>query len=214
MNRRRAVFLGLSTALAGLVTQAGSIRAEPPADIAARLLRAASPLGDRSMGSASAPVVMIEYASATCPHCAEFHQALLPQIKTEYIETGKVRFIFREFPLDQLALGAFMLLRCLPEDKYFATLDLMFRQQRNWAQSKNPADELFKITRMAGMDQSGFEACIKREDLGKSIVESSHSAAKDFGIRGTPAIFINGTAVDAHEDMGAVKTAIEKALGK
>lgn len=214
MNRRFAISLALAMLLSVLAVSSRTVGAEEPADTAALLLQAASPLGDRSLGSESAPVIMIEYASATCPHCAEFHQTLLPQIKAEYIETGKVRFIFREFPLDQLALGAFMLLRCLPEDKYFPTLDLMFRQQRNWAQSKNPADDLFKITRMAGMDQAGFEACIKREDLGKAIVESSRKAAKDFGIKGTPAIFINGTAIDAHEDVAAVKKAIDKALGQ
>ena len=101
-------------------------------DAAGKMLAAASPLGDRVLGQADAPVVMVEYASATCPHCAEFHAKVLPLIKTEYIDTGKVRFIFREFPLDQAALGAFMLARCVPEDKYFATIDLMFRRQAIW----------------------------------------------------------------------------------
>ena len=179
-----------------------------------KLLAAASPLGDRSLGKADAPVVMIEYASATCPHCAEFHEKLLPQIKTEYIDTGKVRFIFREFPLDQLALGAFMLARCVPEDKYFATIDLMFKRQRIWAQAKRPADELFKITQMAGMDQAGFEVCVQRKDLAKAIVETSKKAAKDFAIKGTPAIFVNGQFVDAHEDMSAVKAALDKAINR
>lgn len=183
-------------------------------ETAKKLLTAASPLGDRSLGKADAPVVMIEYASATCPHCAEFHEKLLPQIKAEYIDTGKVRFIFREFPLDQLALGAFMLARCVPEDKYFATLDLMFRRQRTWAQAKNPADELFKITQLAGMDQAGFEACVKQEDLAKAIVETSKKAARDFAIKGTPAIFVNGQFVDAHEDMADVKAALEKAINR
>jgi protein-disulfide isomerase len=157
---------------------------------------------------------MIEYASATCPHCAEFHEKVLPQIKSEYIETGKVRFVFREFPLDQLALGAFMLTRCIPEDKYFATLDLMFRRQKSWAQAKNPADELFKVMQMAGMDKAGFEACVKREDLAKAIVESSRKAAKDFAIKGTPAIFVNGQYIDAHEDMASAKVALDKAIGQ
>jgi len=201
-----ALFLALSQAP---FQQAFS---EDLGETAKKLLTAASPLGDRSLGKADAPVVMIEYASATCPHCAEFHAKLLPQIKTEYIDTGKVRFIFREFPLDQLALGAFMLARCVPEDKYFATLDLMFRRQRTWARANDPADELFKITQMAGMDKAGFEACVKREDLAKAIVETSKKAAKDFTIKGTPAIFVNGQFVDAHEDMTAVKAALDRAI--
>jgi protein-disulfide isomerase len=183
-------------------------------DLAKRLLDAASPLGDRSLGMADAPVVMIEYASATCPHCAEFHERLLPQIKTEYIDTGKARFIFREFPLDQLALGAFMLARCVPEDKYFATLDLMFRRQATWAKSKNPADGLFKITQMAGMDRAGFEACVKREDMAKAIVESSKLAREEFGVKGTPAIFVNGQLIDGHKELAEVKAALDKAINR
>ncbi len=183
-------------------------------EMAKKLLDAASPLGDRAIGDPNAPVVMIEYASATCPHCAEFHEKLLPQIKTEYIDTGKVRFIFREFPLDQLALGAFMLARCLPEDKYFPVIDLMFRRQRTWTQAKNPADDLFKITQMAGMTQAEFEACVSRKDLAKAISETAKKAATDFAIKGTPAIFVNGQFVDAHEDMPSVKAALDKAINQ
>lgn len=214
MNRRQyLVVMGMFATSTALFT-GRTASSQETSDTARKLLEAVSPLGDRAIGNDDAPVVMIEYASATCPHCAEFHEKLLPQIKTEYIDTGKVRFIFREFPLDQLALGAFMLARCVPEDKYFATLDLMFRRQRTWAQAKNPADELFKITQMAGMDQAGFEACVKRQDLAKAIVETSKKAAKDFAIKGTPAIFVNGQFVDAHEDMPAVKAALDKAINR
>jgi len=214
MNRRQfSVALG-TVALLGVNFASRPAYAQEAAEVAKRLLDAASPLGDRSLGKADAPVVMIEYASATCPHCAEFHETVLPQIKSQYIETGKVRFIFREFPLDQLALGAFMLTRCIPDDKYFATLDLMFQKQKTWAQAKNPADELFKVMQMAGMDQAGFEACVKREDLAKAIVESSRKAAKDFAIKGTPAIFVNGQFVDTHENMASVKIALDKAIGQ
>jgi protein-disulfide isomerase len=214
MNRRRSILTLAAVSISPILFVGRSAFSEDTADIAKRLLEAASPLGDRSLGKVDAPVVMIEYASATCPHCAEFHEKLLPQIKAEYIDTGKVRFIFREFPLDQLALGAFMLARCVPEDKYFPVIDLMFRRQRTWAQAKNPADELFKVTQMAGMDQAAFEACTKRQDLAKAIVESSQKAAKDFGIKGTPAVFVNGQFVDAHEDMPAVKAALDKAINQ
>ena len=214
MNRRQyLVVMGMfATSTAQITGRTAS--SQETSDTARKLLEAVSPLGDRAIGNEDAPVVMIEYASATCPHCAEFHEKLLPQIKTEYIDTGKVRFIFREFPLDQLALGAFMLARCVPEDKYFATIDLMFKRQRTWAQTKNPADELFKITQMAGMDQAGFEVCVQRKDLAKAIVETSKKAAKDFAIKGTPAIFVNGQFVDAHEDMSAVKAALDKAINR
>ena len=182
-------------------------------DAAGKMLAAASPLGDRVLGEADAPVVMVEYASATCPHCAEFHAKVLPLFKAEYIDTGKLRFIFREFPLDQAALGAFMLARCVPEDKYFATLDLMFRWQANWMKGDKAA-ELLKVTQMAGMDKAGFDACLKRADVAKAIIESSRQAAKDFGIRGTPAIFVNGRMIDGHKEMADVKAAIDAAIIK
>jgi protein-disulfide isomerase len=182
-------------------------------DAADKLLAAASPLGDRVLGQADAPLVMVEYASATCPHCAEFHASVLPLIKAEYIDTGKLRFIFREFPLDQAALAAFMLARCVPEDKYFATIDLMFRRQAIWMKGDKAA-ELLKITQMAGMDRAGFEACLSRPELAKAIVESSRQAAKDFAIKGTPAIFVNGQMIDGHKEMTEVKAAIDAAINK
>jgi len=213
MNRRKAI-----AAVGAILTLGATIGTSPGGSqevgTAAKLLKAASPLGDRTLGQKDAPVVLIEYASATCPHCAEFHENLLPQIKKEYIDTGKVRFIFREFPLDQLALGAFMLTRCLPEDRYFEALDLLFREQKVWAKSSNPADELFKITQTFGMDRTGFEACVKREDLAKAIIESTKQASSDFAIKGTPALFVNGKMIDGHKDMAEVKAAIDQAIGQ
>jgi protein-disulfide isomerase len=188
-------------------------RAQDATEVASKILAAASPLGDRFLGRADAPVVMVEYASATCPHCAEFHEKVLPLIKAEYIDTGKVRFIFREFPLDQVALAAFMLARCVPEDKYFAIIDLMFRQQSTWTKGDKPA-ELLKITQMAGMDKAGFDTCLKRDDLAKAILESAKTAAKDFGIKGTPAIFIDGQLIDGHKEMTEVKADIDAAITK
>lgn len=213
MNKRQSIqaliFGGLL--LANLI--APWAQAQNASDAAGKILAAASPLGDRILGRADAPVVMVEYASATCPHCAEFHEKVLPLIKAEYIDTGKVRFIFREFPLDQVALAAFMLARCVPEDKYFATIDLMFRRQGIWTKGDKPA-ELLKVTQMAGMDKAGFDACLKRDDLAKAIVESSKNAAKDFGIKGTPAIFVNGQMIDGHKEMTEVKAAIDAAIKK
>jgi len=188
-------------------------QAQEPDDAGAKMLAAASPLGDRVLGQADAPAVMVEYASATCPHCAEFHTKVLPLIKAEYIDSGKLRFIFREFPLDRAALAASMLARCVPDDKYFATIDLMFRRQSIWMKGDRAA-ELLKITQMAGMDKAGFDACLARTELAKTIIESSRQAAKDFAIKGTPAIFVNGQMIDGHKEMADVKAAIDAAIGK
>ena len=210
MNKRQSVRALISAVFLALAPWA---QAQDAGDAASKMLAAASPLGDRVLGQADAPVVMVEYASATCPHCAEFHAKVLPLIKAEYIDTGKVRFIFREFPLDQVALGAFMLARCVPEDKYFATIDLMFRRQGIWMKGDKAA-ELLKVTQMAGMDKAGFDACLKRADVAKVIVESSRQAAKDFGVKGTPAIFVDGKMIDGHKEMADVKAAIDAAINK
>ncbi len=213
MNRRQSIrgWLIAAAFTAGLC--APWAQAQDAGDAAGKMLAAASPLGDRILGQSDAPVVMVEYASATCPHCAEFHANVLPLIKSEYIDSGKVRFIFREFPLDQAALGAFMLARCVPQDKYFATIDLMFRRQATWMKGDKAA-ELFKVTQMAGMDKAGFDACLARGEIAKAMVEFARQASKDFGIKGTPAIFVNGRMIEGHKEMPEIKAAIDAALNK
>ena len=160
---------------------------------------------------ADAPVVMIEYASATCPHCAEFHVDVLPEIKKKYVDTGKVKLIFREFPLDDRAMAVFMLARCLPEDEYFQTVDSLFRQQKEWTGS-NPKAPLLKIMQDAGMTEAEFDACLKRRDLAQAIFDTRKTASEQFGVKGTPTFFISGTLIDGHKDASAVTTAIEAAL--
>lgn len=213
MNRRTNI-KALLLAGPAIFAAIGPSRAEAPADLAKKLLDAAPSLGEKSLGKADAPVVVIEYASATCPHCAEFHEKVLPQLTAEYIDTGKVLFLFREFPLDKLAMGAFMLARCVPDDKYFPTIDMLFRRQQTWKGSSNPADELFRIMQLSGMDKAGFEACVKREDLWKAIAETSKKAREEFGVKGTPAVFVNGKMADGPKDYAEIKGAIEAALAQ
>jgi protein-disulfide isomerase len=178
---------------------------------AAKLLAASSPLGDRVLGSATAPVVMVEYASATCHHCAEFHNTILPTIKSEFVDTGKVKLIFREFPLDQVAMAVFMLARCLPEDRYFPVIEQIFAKQDIWTKGNKPA-EAFKIMETEGMTKPQFDACLKRTDLAKSIYEFMQKSSSDFAIKGTPAIFINGKLLTGHKELASVKAAITQAL--
>ena len=198
-------------AICGMVL-ASPARTEEVKDMGKAMLEAASPLGDRVLGKADAPVTFIEYASATCPHCAEFHEKVLPQIKAEYVDTGKVKFIFREFPLDNNALAVFMLVRCLPEEKFFPTTDIIFKRQQVWAKAPNPGVEVTKIMTEMGMDKTTFEACVKKEDMAKTLVDYSRKSAKDFGIKGTPALFINGKYIDGHKEMADVKKELDAAI--
>jgi protein-disulfide isomerase len=184
-------------------------------DLAKKLLAAPPPLGEKSLGSPDAPAVLIEYASATCPHCAHFHVDVLPELKKTYIETGKLRLVFREFPTDQRALAVFMLARCVPDDRYFEAIDAIFREQKEWnAPGADTKGKLFGMFGALGLTSEAAEACLKREDLARSIHEYGQSANKDFGVKSTPTLFVNGIFVDGHDDAEPVREAIDAALKK
>jgi protein-disulfide isomerase len=167
-------------------------------------------LGDRVLGRTDAPVTIVEYASATCPHCAAFHKDVFPQLKTEFIDTGKVRFIFREFPFDDLALAAFMLARCAPPDKYFPMIDVLFEQQKVWA-SKDARTELGKIAQLAGIGQDGFDKCLKNEDIAKGIMAIRDKAANTFGVAATPTFFVNGKELRGEHSIDQFRKMISEA---
>jgi protein-disulfide isomerase len=150
-----------------------------------------SPLGDRQMGPDNAPVTIIEYASLTCPHCANFHKTSLPELKKRYIDTGKVRLIFREFALNPLDTGAVMLARCLDKDKYFDFVDALFQKQDQWVVQR-PIEPLFAMARQAGFSRESFEACLKNQQVMDGIEAQRNRASEKFGVNSTPTFFING----------------------
>ena len=153
-------------------------------------------LPEMVMGNEKAPVTVIEYASMTCSHCAHFQETTFPELKKRYIDTGKVRYIFREFPLDTLAAAAFMLARCAGEKdstKYFAMVDTLFRQQRQWAVEK-PIPPLMAIAKQAGFTQKTFDACLANQKMLDGIESIRQRAVSKFKVQSTPTFFINGTA--------------------
>lgn len=151
------------------------------------------PLPDIAVGEASAPVTIVEYASMTCSHCATFHTTTYPQLKSKYIDSGKVRYILREFPLDPLAAGAFMLARCAPQDKHYPLVETLFQEQKNWAFVQNPIPALFKIAKdKAGFNEQTFEQCLSNQKLLDDIEATRKRAAERFGVNSTPTFFING----------------------
>ena len=155
------------------------------------LLMAEQPLPDLWMGDPKAPVTIIEYASMTCGHCAQFELTTFADLKTKYIDTGKVRYSLREFPLDPLAAAAAMLARC-SGDKREAVVELLFQQQKNWAFVNNPLQALRDTVKQTGMGPTAFEACLNDQAMFDKINQIRDTAAQKFGINATPTFFING----------------------
>jgi protein-disulfide isomerase len=154
-----------------------------------------NPLGEMSLGDANAPITVIEYASMTCPHCAHFSATTFPELKKRYIDTGKVRFIFREFPLDRLALAGFVLARCTSPDKYFPIIETLFAQQRDWVVQK-PLQPLLAIFKQVGMNEQTFNSCLDNQQLAEGIDKVRSQAADKFGVNSTPTFFVNGKRVN------------------
>jgi protein-disulfide isomerase len=187
-----AVALATALGLASLPSLTGpAMAADAISDVE---LMAPGPLPEMVMGDPKAKVTVIEYASMTCPHCAHFDETTFPELKKRYIDTGKVRFIFREFPLDTLAAAAFMLARCASEkdsSKYFALVDTLFRQQRTWAVEK-PIPPLMAIAKQAGFTEQTFNACLANQKLLDGIEATRQRAVDKFKVQSTPSFFING----------------------
>src|SRR3984893_9777931 len=150
------------------------------------------PLGEQALGPADAPVTLIEYASMTCTHCANFAVKVYPELKSRYIDTGKVRYVLREFPLDPVAAAGFMLARCVGEDRYFAMVNVLFRMQDKWAFVADPKTALLGIARQAGLSEQRFNECMTNQQLLDGIEQVRQRASEKFGVNSTPTFFING----------------------
>ena len=168
----------------------------PSATVSTTDLMAEGPLPDLWIGSADAPITMIEYASMTCPHCAAFEAETFPALKSKYIDTGKVRFVLREFPFDPYATAAFMLARCAGPDKRDAMVQLLFAQQKNWAYADQPLQGLTNVVKQTGMSQDQFNACLRDRTLYDQVNAIRDTAAKKFGVDATPTFFVNGKKIE------------------
>ena len=154
-------------------------------------------LPDMALGPANAPVTITEFASMTCPHCAAFNETVFPKIKSEYIDTGKIRYVFREFPLDIKAAAGAMLARCIAKDdagKYFAVIDMLFKQQNDWV-LKNTTETLIRIGKQAGLSQQAVEDCLKDQALLDKIAADQKYASEVLKVDSTPTFFINGDKI-------------------
>jgi protein-disulfide isomerase len=164
-----------------------------PTEVSVEELMKPGPLPDLVLGNADAPITVVEYASMTCGHCANFHTKIFPTLKEKYVDTGKVRFIMREFPLDNLAAAASMLARCAGEGKTFPLISVLFAKQDDWAFVKgDPRPELLKFAKQAGFTQESFEKCLTDQKLLDDISAVRARAVDTFGVNSTPTFFVNG----------------------
>jgi protein-disulfide isomerase len=167
-------------------------------------LMVAGPLGDEGLGDANAPNVVIEYASMTCPHCQRWHSEVYPEFKTKYIDTGKVHFIFREFPLDPLATSAIMLARCAPQGRYFPIVDLLFDHQSEWAFVQDPKSALLDLVKQAGFTEDSFNACLTNQTILDGVNAVKNRANQTFGVDSTPTFFFNGQKRAGEQSMAEI----------
>jgi protein-disulfide isomerase len=200
LNRRAVLALSGAGLAIGAVPALAQKR--PPLDtVSVEELMKPGNLPDLVQGKADAPVTIVEYASMTCGHCANFHNKVFPTLKEKYIDTGKVRFIFREFPLDNLAAAAAMLARCAGGDKTYAMTAALFAKQEEWAFVRtNPVPELFKMARQAGFTQESFDKCLTDQKLLDDITAVREKASTTFGVSATPTFFINGKRLTDRSD--------------
>ena len=149
-------------------------------------------LQDRILGDPNAPITMIEYSSLTCSHCQQFHKEILPKIKENYIDTGKVKLIYRDFPFDKLGLLATVLARCAPPERYYGFLNVLFEKQSDWSRSQDPFGELSRIGKIGGLNPSDYEACLKNQALIDGLIEKRLEGQKNFDVNATPSFIIDG----------------------
>jgi protein-disulfide isomerase len=175
-------------------------------------LMAPGALPDQVLGSPQAPVTIVEYASMTCPHCANFSKNTYPELKKRYIDTGKVRYIFREFPLDRLAVAGSLLARCAGDgDKFYGMIELLFAQQTQWV-VRAPIPHLMDLAKQAGFTQQTFDSCLANQEMFDKIVKVREQAAKDFKVESTPTLFINGEKVSGDVSIEELEKKIQALL--
>lgn len=191
-------------------------RQEGPAEIPVEdLMKANGDLPEIALGPADAKVTVVEYASLSCGHCATFHKNVLPELKSKYIDTGKIRLILRDHPGNDRAVAGAMLARCLPADRAYPLIDALFKMQEQWAFVKeSPLPKLQEIAKQAGFTEESFKKCLSDDKLLKTINSNFEHALNTFGVRSTPTFFINGKRLQSAPVIESFDKAIAEAEGK
>ena len=189
--------LGVWTLVWSSLIPSASVAAEPQEQI---------------LGKPDAPVTIIEYASLTCSHCAQFHNEVLPKLKERYIAPGKVRLIYRDFPLDQTALAAATLAHCAGPERYFSMLEVLFETQSNWARAEDPIAALKQLGKLGGLTDQAMDACLADETLTNGILQGRLAGENEYKIGSTPTFIIDGKAYPGSRDVEEFAKLIEPLL--
>ncbi len=189
----RKIWLALFAAVsvAASAASAASLGAAPLPGTSGKVL--AITKSDRILGKPDAPVTIIEYASLSCPHCADFDLHTLPTIKKDWIDSGKAKLILRDFPLNEPAVEAAMLAHCAPRNRFYAFVNALFGSQPQWVLARDTRAALTRVAKLGGMDEKEVKQCFANKPLENRILESRLVAGKDLGVDATPTFFINGT---------------------
>lgn len=220
MTQNKAIIAGAAAVVILVLGYLGYLFLAPNGDVEGarpdtafeKELLVAGPLGDMAQGDPEAPVTIIEYASLTCNHCADFNNNTKPKLKETYIDTGKVYYVLRDFPFDPIATAAFMLSHCAGPDRYFGFVDTLFGRQTQWAFTQTPMEDLKAIARQGGFSEERFDQCMKDQRIFDHVKEVATRGAKTFGVRSTPTFFINGEKIEGAIPWNEFEPLIEKAL--
>jgi protein-disulfide isomerase len=206
-TRRDTMILAASAGLAACSGIGGALAQEGTSKDPTALASTALP--DKPLGAESAPVTLIEYASPTCPHCAAFHNDVYPGLKTEYIDTGKVRFLLRPFVRNVLDAVVFMLAEAAGPEQYHNVIETYFRTQNEWGQAADPRAALLNIAKQLGFTEQSFDEALKNQDLFQKMETVRDQALEQFGLEGTPTFYVNGKQLTGDKSLEELKAEID-----
>lgn len=209
MITRRKI-AGVAIALAGFMA-APVLAADAPKAPAATTPASGPVYREFVLGNPNSKVVVVEYASLTCPHCAHFAQDDFPKLKKDFIDNGKIKFVYRDFPLDNLALGAALLARCAPSGKGMGMIEKMFNEQTKWIQAEKPIEPLTAYAKETGMTDKEVEACLQNKGIVDAIRDVYATAVSLYKVDATPTFLVGDDRVPG-ADYNALKQMIDKAL--
>tara|TARA_B100000579_G_C22596927_1_gene740765 strand:+ start:108 stop:716 length:609 start_codon:yes stop_codon:yes gene_type:complete len=181
-------------------------------EVNSRIVDTIEALQDKKIGEKSAKIKMVEFASLTCGHCAKFHNEVFPRLQSEFIDTGKILFIYKDFPLDKFALKASVIARCSGNDKFFSFLKVLYSKQKDWTRTQDPFKSLLKIAKLGGLKNDEIKVCVGNKSIEDGILKQRLTSSKKYDIKATPTIYFNGEKYNGDLTYEALKLKIDSLL--